>query len=119
MPAVQVMAYRLLYRLRDETWAADLLASAYLEEDILAWALMGCIDDTAEGQKTVDCNGTPLSDGDTITLIKGLDVKGANFTAKRGTVVKNIRLADDSALIEGRINGVSIFLKTCFIKKSS
>jgi protein PhnA len=117
--AVQVMSYRLLHNLRHESWAMDLLDQAYLEPEVLAWAESG-IQAREEGDpKTVDSNGTPLADGDSVTLIKGLDVKGANFTAKRGTLVKNIRLSDDPELIEGRVNGVGIFLKTCFLKKST
>jgi protein PhnA len=119
VPAVQVMAYRLLIRMGHESWAADLLDSLYLDEAILSWAKANLTHDAAHTQRTLDCNGTPLADGDSITLIKGLDVKGANFTAKRGTLVKSIRLGDDPELIEGRVNGVAVFLKTCFIKKSS
>jgi protein PhnA len=59
-----------------------------------------------------------LVDGDAVTLIKDLDVKGANFTAKRGTLVKGIRLTDDPALVEGRVNGIAIYLKTAFLKKA-
>ena len=52
-----------------------------------------------------------------MTLIKDLDVKGAGFTAKRGTVVKNIIVGDDPEHIEGRVNKTKIYLKTCFLKK--
>ncbi len=50
--------------------------------------------------------------------IKDLDVKGAGFTAKRGTLVKDIRLADDPELIEGRVNKTVIYLRTEFLKKA-
>jgi len=83
---------------------------------VMAWAKSGV--EAAEAKvKTVDSNGVELHDGDSVTLIKDLDVKGANFTAKRGTLVKGIRLGDDPELIEGTINKVGLFLKTCFLKK--
>jgi protein PhnA len=55
--------------------------------------------------------------GDNVTLIKDLDVKGGNFTAKRGTPVRNISLTDNPEHIEGRVNGVRIVLLTCYLKK--
>lgn len=66
----------------------------------------------------VDSNGTTLSEGDTVSLIKSLEVKGAGFTAKQGTIVRNIRLGDDPTHIEGKVNGTSIMLKTQFLKKN-
>jgi len=65
-----------------------------------------------------DSNGVILSAGDTVTIIKDLNVKGAGFTAKRGTAVRNISLTSNSEQIEGRVNGVKIVLLTCFLKKS-
>jgi protein PhnA len=59
-----------------------------------------------------------LAEGDTVTLIKDLEVKGAGFTAKRGTIVKNIRLTDDARFIEGKINGSTIVLVAAFMKKA-
>jgi len=64
-----------------------------------------------------DSNGTSLQDGDTVTLIKDLKVKGSSLTLKRGTVVKKIRLTDDAEEVDCRINGTSIVLKTIFLKK--
>ena len=113
-PAVQVVSYRLLGRL-DAAWATDLLETLYLDEDTLAWAQV--VDDAEVEVKTVDSNGVELFDGDSVTLIKDLDVKGANFTAKRGTLVRNIRVGSDPELVEGRVNKTSIYLKTCFLKK--
>ena len=61
-----------------------------------------------------------LEAGDTVTLIKDLNVKGANFTAKRGTAVRNISLVPDNAEhIEGRVNGQQIVILTQFVKKSN
>jgi protein PhnA len=116
--AVQVLTYRLLHRATGQTWASDLLDQMYLEDDVLTWAQQGIISADVSMNETVDSNGTALNDGDSVTLIKDLDVKGANFTAKRGTMVKNIRVGDPTH-IEGRVNKVSIMLKTCFLKKAN
>ena len=69
--------------------------------------------------RTFDSNGTELFDGDSVTLIKDLDVKGTSFVAKRGTMVKGIRLTGDPENIDGRVNKISIVLKTCFLKKAN
>ena len=66
-----------------------------------------------------DSNGTVLANGDTVTLIKDLPVKGAGFTAKRGTAVRNISLVPDNAgHIEGRVEGQRIVILTQFVKKN-
>lgn len=119
VPAVQVMAWRQLNALKSEGWAQDLLEMLYLEDDVKAWAELGVADadDDAE-EATIDSNGATLSAGDTVTLIKDLVVKGANFTAKRGTVVKNISLTSNSKHIEGRVNGTRIVLVSAFLKKA-
>jgi protein PhnA len=68
--------------------------------------------------RTRDANGAELADGDTVTLIKDLDVKGANTTLKRGTTIKNIRLTNDPQEIDcpsAPIRG--LVLKSCFVKK--
>ena len=114
-PAVQVAGYRMLKRLSGASWAEDLLQQVYLDEETLAWAESE--DPEIEVLVIVDSNGAALADGDSVTLIRSLEVKGANFTAKRGTLVKNIRLTNDPTHIEGRVNGTSIYLKTCFLKK--
>jgi protein PhnA len=119
VPEVQVLAYRLLHRVHGETWATDLLGQVYLEDDVRAWAERGLAAEDAGAVVVVDCHGAPLMDGDSVSLIKDLDVKGAGFTAKRGTLVKNIRLGDDPTHVEGKVNKVSIMLKTCFLKRSS
>ena len=64
-----------------------------------------------------DSNGNILADGDSVSLIKDLKVKGSSLNLKRGTVVKKIRLTDVAEEIEGRIDGSEIVLKTCFLKK--
>ena len=68
---------------------------------------------------TKDSNGTALVDGDTVTIIKDLKVKGSSTVLKRGTVVKNIRLTDNPAEIEGSTAQVKgLVLKTEFLKKA-
>ena len=64
-----------------------------------------------------DSNGILLIDGDSVTLIKDLKVKGSSLVLKRGTVVKKIKLTDDENEIDCRINGSNIVLKTEFLKK--
>lgn len=120
VPAVKVIAWRMLSRLRGEGWPQDLLDMLYLEEDDLKWAKA-----TGEGvdeeDKIIhrDSNGAVLQAGDTVVLIKDLDVKGANFTAKRGTAVRNIMLVDNNPEhIEGRVDGQHIVILTKFVKKS-
>ena len=117
---IQVMAWRLLKRLsvNGEAWAQDLLDIMYLEEDDLQWAQSTESNDEEESGSHKDSNGAILLAGDNVTLIKDLDVKGANFTAKRGTMVKNISLTDNPEQIEGRVNGTRIVLLTKFLKKA-
>ena len=66
-----------------------------------------------------DSNGTTLNDGDSVTLIKDLKVKGTSVTLKRGTLIKNIRLTADEEQIECNAEKVKgLVLKTCFLKKA-
>jgi protein PhnA len=65
-----------------------------------------------------DSNGTLLNEGDSVTLIKDLKVKGSSLTLKRGTMVKNIRLTNRPQEIEGRAGGSTMVLKTEFLKKA-
>jgi|MEHZ01.5.fsa_nt_MEHZ011328200.1_2 protein PhnA len=122
VPAVQVMAWRMLTRLSGEGWPQDLLDMLYLDDETRAWA-----EATGEGVgggggdelKHIDSNGATLEAGDSVTLIKDLNVKGAGFTAKRGTAVRGISLvADNVEHIEGRVNGQQIVILTKFVKKS-
>lgn len=122
VPAVQVLAWRMLSRLSNEDWARDLLDTLYLDEETQTWAA-ATGDGAASSEETSlhrDSNGASLSAGDTITLIKDLNVKGAGFTAKRGTAVRNISLVQDNpAHIEGRVNGQQIIILTEFVKKQN
>ena len=121
IPAVQVMAWRMLTRLKTEGWPQDLLEILYLDDETLNWAQA-----TGEGEtdedvvKHIDSNGALLKAGDTVILIKDLNVKGANFTAKRGTAVRAISLvADNAEHIEGKISGQRIVILTKFVKKAN
>lgn len=113
-PAVKVMSYILLNKLGRQ----DMLDMMYLEEEEQKLADQAI---NAEANKLVykDCNGVELQAGDSVVIMKDLEVKGAGFTAKRGTTVTRISLApNDPTHIEGRVNGTKIFLKTEFIKKA-
>lgn len=115
---VKVVSYRMLHKLSEQGWAQDLIEMMYLEEDTLEWARHGMIDpDSAVVHK--DSNGNVLQSGDTVVLIKDLNVKGASFTAKRGTAVRRISLVQDNPNhIQGRINDQTIIILTQYVKKS-
>ena len=121
VPAVQVIAWRMLTRLRNEGWPQDLLEMLYLDDETLGWAQATGEEVSAEDEvKHLDSNGALIEAGDTVTLIKDLNVKGANFTAKRGTAVRGISLvADNPEHIEGKVNGQQIVILTKFVKKSN
>ena len=122
VPGIQVVAWRMLDRLKSEGWPMDLLESLYLEEDILAWARSASSETPVDEdipEITVDSNGTALNAGDSVTLIKDLVVKGGGFTAKRGTLVKNIALTSNPKHVEGRVNGTVIVLVAAFLKKAN
>lgn len=118
-PAIQVLAWRILTRLSAETWAQSALDMLYLDEATLAWA-QSSLQQDEDNLVHRDSNGAILQAGDTVTLIKDLVVKGANFTAKRGTAVRNISLVrDNAAQIEGRVNDQHIVILTQFVKRSA
>jgi len=117
IPAVQVMAWRMLKRLETESWAQDLLEMLYLDDTLLEWAQAGAQDESAKITHK-DSNGAILSAGDNVTIIKDLNVKGTSFVAKRGTAVRGISLTDNPEHIEGRVNGTRIVILTCYVKKS-
>lgn len=116
VPAVQVMAYRMLNILQSNDWAQDLLNMIYLDEGTLEWAQSGSEEEVIVHK---DSNGNILEAGDTVVIIKDLNVKGANFTAKRGTAVRKIRLDPNNAShIEGKVDGQHIVILTQYVKKS-
>ena len=65
-----------------------------------------------------DSNGNLLVDGDSVSVIKDLKVKGSSDVIKRGTMVKNIRLTDNPAEIDCRVNKTTMVLRTEFVKKA-
>jgi protein PhnA len=112
--AVQALSYRLLQRVGSESWANDALSSVYLDDSTIEWAL-------AQNKVLIhkDSNGNRLENGDTVVLTQELNVKGANFSAKRGTSVRKIRLvADNPEQIEGRVNEQLIVILTKYVKKA-
>lgn len=116
---IKVLAYRFLKRLSSEQWAQDLLDMLYLEDDVKDWAESSEITDIENKLIHKDCNGVILEAGDTVTLIKDLNVKGVSFIAKRGTAVRRISLDPfNSDHIEGRVNGQKIVILTQFVKKN-
>jgi protein PhnA len=118
VPAVQVVSWRMLSRLKEASWAADALDTLYLDDDLLAWAKeTGDHEDGGDVHR--DCNGALLRNGDAVTLVKSLDVKGSSINARIGTSVKNIRLVpDNTGQIEGRIEGQTIVILTKFVRKA-
>ena len=71
-----------------------------------------------EDRVIIDANGNVLSDGDTVTVIKDLKVKGSSSTLKQGTKVKNIRLVDGDHNIDCKIDGFgAMSLKSEYVKK--
>lgn len=113
---VQIVSWRMHARLKNN----DMLEMMYLDQDALEWAkATGEADEDEEKIIHKDSNGNVLLDGDSVVLIKDLDVKGATFTAKRGAAVHNIKLVwDDANLIEGRVESQSIFILTQYVKKT-
>ena len=121
VPAVQVTAWRMLNRLRHESWAADNLDMLYLPEETLAWAkATGDHEDDSHVALHKDAYGVLLQNGDTVILTKSLDVKGSSLNAKMGTVVKNIRLVPgNTEQIEGKIEGQTIVILTKYLRKQN
>lgn len=120
-PPVQVLSWRMLTLLKDEGWPLDLLDQLYLDDEHLEWAQAGLPDEDEKGDsslRTLDSNGSELMEGDSVTLIKDLEVKGGGFTAKRGTLVKNISLTNNPKYIEGKVNGIQIVLVAAYLKKA-
>jgi protein PhnA len=119
-PAVQVVAWRMLHQLTEKgaDWTQPLLDMMYMDDETAAWA-KELAEAQADALVHVDSNGVILEPGDTVVLIQDLNVKGANFTAKRGTSVRRISLNRDNAEhVEGKINGQSIVILTKYVKKS-
>ncbi|MGB3948387.1 MAG: PhnA domain-containing protein [Bacteroidia bacterium] len=120
VPAVQVVAWRMLNRLKNEAWAMEALDIMYMDDELLAWAKAEGEQEEATEDDAVhkDSNGVVLNNGDSVVLIKSLDVKGSSINAKMGTPVRNIKLvADNTEQIEGKIEGQQIVILTKFVRK--
>ncbi|QNK63888.1 PhnA domain-containing protein [Pedobacter sp. PAMC26386] len=120
VPGVQIVSWRMLNRLSNESWAMDNLDMMYLDDEKLAWAKAagGLENDTDVPEFHKDSLGALLQTGDTVVLTKSLDVKGSQLNAKMGTVVKNIRLVDNNTdHIEGKIEGQIIVILTKYVRK--
>ncbi len=119
IPAVQVMAWRMLNRLKAEGWPQDLLDMMYMEDAVRQWAKAGIQEEKTENAVAhKDSNGATLEAGDTVVLTKDLNVKGSSLTAKRGTAVRRISLVHDNPeQIEGKVEGQQIVILTKFVKK--
>lgn len=114
-PSVQALSYRILYGNKEKEWASEIINSVDLDEAVINWAL------SAYEKKEVhrDSNGVELNNGDTIVLTQGLNVKGVNFMAPKGTIVRKIRLVpDNTEQIEGKINDETIVILTKYVRKS-
>jgi protein PhnA len=118
VPAVQVLTWRLLKKLSEESWAADNLELLYLDSDLLGWAKAGLKEPVEAAPVHKDSLGNQLQNGDTVVLTRSLDVKGSSLNAKMGTVIKNIRLVtDNTEQIEGKIEGQQIVILTKYLRK--
>jgi protein PhnA len=118
-PAVTIMSSRILSFFRSESWALELFEQLYLDEEMQKLADAHPFESEESSSSNIvvkDSNGAVLKAGDSVTLIKDLVVKGANFTAKRGTLVKNISMTDNPKHIEGKVNGTQIVLVADFLK---
>ena len=121
IPGVQVVSWRMLNRLRNESWAADNLDLMYMDDERLAWAkATGDHENDGSVDLHKDANGHLLQTGDTVVLTRSLDVKGSTLNAKMGTVVKHIHLVhDNTEQIEGRIEGQLIVILTKYVRKQN
>jgi len=118
-PAVQVMAWRMLQRLKAEGWPQDLLDMMYMEEEVKEWAkAAGDAKDKSNAIVHRDSNGAILEAGDNVVLIKDLKVKGSSMIAKQGTAVRRISLDhENEKYIEGKVDGQHIVIITDYVKK--
>ncbi|MAO11681.1 MAG: PhnA protein [Flavobacteriaceae bacterium] len=120
IPAVQVMAWRMLQRLKSEGWPQDLLDMMYMEDETRKWAkASGDGVDKSNAIVHRDSNGNILEAGDSVVLIKDLKVKGSSMVAKQGTAVRRISLDhENEKYIEGKVDGQQIVIITDFVKKT-
>ena len=98
----------------DEDYVYDEASGEWLP----ASAVKARTPDAAEVVEVRDAVGNLLADGDQVTLIKDLDVKGAGQTLRRGTLIKSIRLTGDAQEIDCKFDGIKgLVLRAEFVKK--
>jgi len=117
--SVQALSYKILNKITSEEWALETVESVSLEEAVINWANA---EDELEASKIIhkDAFGVVLTTGDSVVLTQNLNVKGANFIAPKGTIVRKIKLVDDNAeQIEGKIEGETIVILTKYLRKST
>lgn len=120
VPAVQVVAFQMLTKLKAEGWPQDLLDMLYMEDELKTFAKSQLVSEENTTPEVIhkDSNGAIIEAGDTVVLIKDLNVKGSSLTAKRGTAVRRVSLVHDNAeQIEGKVEGQQIVILTKFVKK--
>jgi len=118
-PSVQALSYKILNKLTSEEWASETVESVSLEEIVINWANA---EDELEASKVIhkDAFGVVLATGDSVVLTQNLNVKGANFIAPKGTIVRKIKLVENNAeQVEGKIEGDTIVILTKYLKKST
>lgn len=117
--AIQVVAWRMLSRLKKEGWPQDLLDMMYLDDEVLKFA-KATGEGLDESEKIIhrDVNGTILQAGDSVVLVKDLKVKGSSLVAKQGTAVRRISLdQENTEFIEGKVGPTQIVIITKYVKK--
>ncbi len=118
-PPVQIMAWRMLQRLRPFGWSQALIDMMYFDEEMIQWAKAeGDGVDKSNELVHRDSNGVILQPGDNVVLIKDLKVKGSSMIAKQGTAVRRISLDhENETYIEGKVDGQQIVIITEYVKK--
>ena len=99
----------------------DILDSADKHECVTCgheWPKTASSDDAAGALMVKDSNGNILSDGDSVTVIKDLKVKGSSKTLKAGTKIKGIRLVEGDHDVDCKVDGMGVMLKSKFLKKA-
>ncbi len=83
------------------------------------WSATASDDASSDRPTVLDANGNPLSDGDSVSVIKDLKVKGSSLVVKVGTRVKNVRLTEGDHNLDCKIEGIGVMkLKSEFVKKA-
>lgn len=119
------MQYKIIKMNKDPKCPKCLMENTYFDSSIMQFVCPDCGHEfsnetsVAEEIDTTprDSNGSELLNSDSVTLIKDLKVRGSSLVLKRGTKVKSIRLTENHEEVDCKIDGTSLVLKTCFLKK--